>query len=74
MILKKEAGKMSDHEWVKEHISEYHSDDCPPCGTGEGCGTLLIILGIAFVLFRFVLPFFGIEIDFFQMIQDFMHG
>ena len=62
---------MDDHEWVKEHLREYHTDDVPPCGTGEaGCAFWMIIIAI-FLVIQFVLPHFGIKIDLIEMIRNF---
>ena len=62
---------MDDHEWVKEHLSEYHTDDVPPCGISEaGCAFWMIIIAI-FLLIQFVLPHFGIKIDLIEMIRNF---
>ena len=69
---------MSDSEWVREHLKEYHQDDVPPCGTSEegcmGCMVLLGIIAVAFALLRFVLPHFGIEIDVLEIIRNFLNN
>ena len=63
---------MSDSEWIREHIKEYHSDDVPPCGEDPGgCLVVLGLIGAVYLIFRLILPRFGIDIDPCEMVRDF---